>query len=517
MWLLYTTTYGEGEGMGFLDGLWALFGGGGAVVPAPASTSVAVPAPYRFDSLSNALSGLGSARDKGRAARPDVAQVPLSEGELRSLYRFNGLARRIVRLVPQEGTRRGWRVADSTKAAAPMRPEDERLGVGAKVRTAWCKARHLGGALIVPVLDEVPAPDLAGDPQWRRKQALRPLDYSLVRSVRSLLVVGRTEASASSWETDVSSPGYGRPRTWWITPEIGGGSMELHASRVLYFRGSDLPDGLASAGSGWDDSVLQACWDQVRDKTSIGQVAATVAQQLTVQVLRLASLDGRATSDEQQSIAAQVSGFMRGLSVGNLALLGAKNAGGVGDEFEILHSPVSGFADLDAAAWEALSAATGIPIPILAGQPPGGLNADGESHLTAWRGLVADEQTATLSEPLTALYRLLYRASEGPTRGVEPERWSVEYLPLDEPTTKQTAEVAEVQARTDAIYLASGVLTREQVARGRFGGGDGGIDPLTDVELVALRPTPVPSPAPVPTPAPPSNTPQPGPSNTPPA
>lgn len=490
--------------MGFLDGLLAAVGLAWGAAPALPEAPPALP-DRRADSMINALTGIGGARDKGRAARPDVGQVPLSEGELRALYRFNGLARRIVRLVPQDGTRKGWRVSDSSKTAAPMTAEDARLDVRARVRQAWAWARAFGGALIVPILDEVPPPDLAGDPHWKRKLALRPLDYSLVVRVRSLLVVGRTEASASSWETDITSPGYGRPRTWWISPAMGGGSMEVHASRVLRFRGADLPDGALSAGSGWDDSVLQACWDQLRDKTSIGQIAATVAQQLTISVLRLASLDGRATGDAAEAIMRQVRGFMQGLSVSGLALLGAKNAAGVGDEFEVLNSPVSGFKDLDAAAWEALSAATGIPIPILAGQPPGGLNADGESHLTAWRQLIADEQGAALLEPLTALYRLLYRAAEGPTRGVEPERWEVMFLPLDEPTAKGAAEVAEIQARTDAAYLAAGVLTREQVARGRFGGGDGGIDPLTAEELAALRqpaPRPAPAPTPGPTPAP---------------
>jgi phage-related protein (TIGR01555 family) len=436
--------------------------------PAPAPTALASG---RRDALFNPLSGLGGSGDKGRAARPDVYAEPLTRGELLALYRDDGYARRIVDVFPQEGCRKGWRCDDSTAKSNVMEGEDRRLQTRARVRRAWAAARLLGGALILPVLDEEMPPELAGLPPEMARQRLArlPLDYSRIRSVRSLLVLGRREASAASWETDPASPDYGRPRTWWVSPVRGGATMEVHASRLLYFAGAPFPPGEDRIQDGFDDSALQVCWNQIRNKSSIDQVGATIAQQLTISVYRMADRAAAMGSDAANDIGDHLRTFAQTLGITGMAVLRGGEDAPNRDGFEVLNSPVTGFGDLDSAAKEALSAASEIPMVVLFSQATGGLDGSGGEQRDGWHETIAAKQDEELREPLTRLYRMLYRSKTGPTGGVEPTSWALEFSALDELSEQEEATLRKTVAETDEILIRSGVVTPDHVARSRYG------------------------------------------------
>src|SRR5262245_50231170 len=98
--------------MGLFDPLWHLFERTPTLqIPVlPNPTEPPLPG-IRADSILNPLTLLGSQQvDKGAAARPNLGVVPLSDQELRSLYVYNGVAGRIVELLPQKATRRGGSV-----------------------------------------------------------------------------------------------------------------------------------------------------------------------------------------------------------------------------------------------------------------------------------------------------------------------------------------------------------------------------------------------------------------------
>ena len=92
-----------------------------------------------------------------------------------------------------------------------------------------------------------------------------------------------------------------------------------------------------------------------------------------------------------------------------------------------------------------------------------------------------------LRPALEHVVRLLLLSSEGPTRGVEPEGWRVEFPPLWEPTEAEKADLRLKVAQADAVYLTNGVVTPEEVASSRFpAGGEWSMD--TTVDLAARAP-----------------------------
>jgi phage-related protein (TIGR01555 family) len=215
--------------------------------------------------------------------------------------------------------------------------------------------------------------------------------------------------------------------------------------------------------NGIDDSVLQACWDAIRNLTSIDQGGATLAQRLAMNVLKVTGLRNMETGKQEAFFRARMKVIASGLSLLNTVLLGE------GDEFDVRATPVAGFKDLSQSAKEALSASSGIPLAILFGEAPGGLSTDGESHRRAFNNAVAAFQEEILREPLNRLYAILFNARLGPAKGNEPENWKLEFLPLEELSEIQEAELRLKHAQRDMMYLQWGVLDGPHVAKSRFG------------------------------------------------
>lgn len=422
----------------------------------------------RLDSIRNTLSGLGGANDKGTTGRPDTNRLPLTMGELTALYRFNGYAKRIVNLLPEDATRQGWRIVDETDDADPMADEDRRLKIPQVLCEGLRLGRLYGGGVVVPILEEdIPAEFKNRPNDWLRQ----PLDLSRVIRVKNLVAFDRYEAQPLDYDANISSPTFRAPLRWQVTPQVSGtltglgagGTLVLHASRVIYLPGAELPPSLRYANGGFDESILEAFWDKVRNKESIDQAAALLAQELKINVLSIRGLAEAQTNDQAALFETRMRALVMGKSIANTVLLGE------GEEFKTMATPFTGFEQLDENAMGALSAVTGMPRTKLFGEAPGGLNSDGKGQKTLWDVIVDAYQTDRCTEPLTRIYTICYAAKEGPTRGAVPKSWKIEYGALDKPTKTEEADLRNKVAQTDQVYVDLGVYTAEDVRRSRFG------------------------------------------------
>ncbi len=80
------------------------------------------------------------------------------------------------------------------------------------------------------------------------------------------------------------------------------------------------------------------------------------------------------------------------------------------------------------------------------------------------------QQDLDIRDPLTRLVDLLWLAADGPTRGVEPESWELEFEKLWQMSQLEESQARKTQAETDAIYIDTQVLMPDEVASSRFGG-----------------------------------------------
>jgi len=422
--------------------------------PAPVVPDLAA----RNDSIINALSGMGSSKDSGQAGRPDTEREPLTFEELTALWTFNGYANHAVRTLPEEATRRAWKVVDSTSSVDIMADEDERLDVVNRFCEAATWGELYGGAILLIVVDEDCPPGVSAS-----QLLLQPLRPENVRRVRALQVFDAQRAKPHGMpDSDPRSPNYQRPLLWSVTPASGGAMLVVHWSRVLYFGGTPVPPSQRATTFYMDHSVLQVGWDPIRDKTSIDQAGAHTAQTLSQDVITVADLKDVTTGPQASALTVRMKLLAIYKSMLNLVVLGEK------ETYQTTGRPLTGYADLNSNAKESLAAVQGEPLTRLFGEAPGGLNTDGENQRGIWAQRVSGYQNRKFRPLLRRLYRLIFRSSEGPTGGVEPAKWRIEFLPLDELTAQGVANLRKTHAETDAILVQAQILPADHIARSRF-------------------------------------------------
>lgn len=121
-----------------------------------------------------------------------------------------------------------------------------------------------------------------------------------------------------------------------------------------------------------------------------------------------------------------------------------------------------------------LASAARIPVCLLMGQAPAGMNATGESDTRFFYDQVRAEQEA-LKSKLEHLIKIIV--------GDENARIKIDFPALWQMTDREKAELRRMEAETDRIYLQEGVLLPEEVAIKRFGKDEFAIDINERTEL----------------------------------
>lgn len=419
----------------------------------PAALSASLPPEARADSLLNDLTQLGGPYDKGARARPNPNVQLLTRQELEVLYVLNHWAQRAVNQLPLSATRRGWEVEDESEETRLLESEERRLQIRARFREADLSARLYRRAAILIVTPE------------RGADLRQPLPPDYAGGITNLVVLDDAEINPSTWDGDPASPTYRQPETWFITPysaaatsALSGGTV-VHASRLIVFHGGVWPEVMLRDRSWQGYSVLQTAWDAIRNKTSVGQSGAVIAQELSESVFRIKGLMDTATGAQASGLASRLKSTLRMKGVLGALFLDAE------DSYEVAGRSATGYVDIDEGAARDLCAALDMPAVLLFGEAPAGFNTDGESWRRKWSAQVLDHQELVYRPGLERVYQLLVNASKE-----RPERWRLEFLPVEQPTEAEEAAHRKLVADTDAIYLDRGVLSPEHVARSRFSG-----------------------------------------------
>jgi len=118
----------------------------------------------------------------------------------------------------------------------------------------------------------------------------------------------------------------------------------------------------------------------------------------------------------------------------------------------------------------ALSAVTAIPITLLFGRAPSGLNATGDSDIRNFYDMIKQKQECILRPMLNRLSEIIFLSKDDYFKGEEPKDWKLEFVPLWQNTEEEEANIRRTVAETDAIYIDRNVLEPSEVAISRFGG-----------------------------------------------
>lgn len=432
----------------------------------------------KSDGWSNLITKSGfTNRDKRTGATIEPAN--LSRDDEKMLYRHNAIAARIVDLLPVEAMREGYdiRVEEDEDMSEELEREHRRLKVSETVLQALKWQRAFGGAVILLGANDVQA-DLS-----------LPLNEANIQTVESLTVFEPSECSVHEWQNDPMKPDFGDPLFFQIFPKVMGvGAAKIlnriHRSRIIWLPGSITDRIRMVEKRGFGDSVLERCWFALRDFGLSWDAATILLQDFSQAVFKVQGLANAMASDKEGLVLARMAALDMSRSVLRALLLDAGEAGGEGsEEFERKSTPTTGLPELLDKVSLFLAANAGIPVALLMGQPPSGLQSTGDADIQFWYNNVKTYQESDVKKALTRITEVLCLAKKGPAKGKIPE-FCIEFRPLWQPSEKEKAETRALVAQSDVAYLTAGVLTADEVRRSRFGGDKYSMETVAEGDMM---------------------------------
>lgn len=457
----------------------------------------------RMDTWSNAMTGLGTGRDKTTYTLPQLSPV-MDPMTLEAIYHDDDIAARIVSALPDECFREPFTVVsksaaeqineylDKNRGNATLRGAQEiarksmsdtvqeqanelqsnldALGVRAKMREGmtWGRLYGLGAALLG--IDD-------GLPLWE------PVDWNRIRAVNYMTVLDKRDLTPWRWYADVQAPKFSDVAVYLLQPvgvyvgapyDILNTSQVLlvHESRLMRFGGELTSKRLRLANQGADYSILQKCFRALQIVNDNWQSAGALLSDASQGVLKIKGLIDMIS--QQPDIMQDRFAFMDLVrSTFRSIVLDAD-----GEDFERKPTPFTGIPDMLEHSWTRVSSAARMPKVILMGSSTKGLGDTGDSEVRWWYDTVRASQTTIVQPQVERLLRLLATA-----RGYDnPEDWSVVFAPLWQLTALEQSQMHQNQANADKLYTDAGWITPEEGALSRFGTGKYSLETKIDTE-----------------------------------
>lgn len=406
------------------------------------------------DNWQNVFTGLGTSRDKTMYGR-FVSLSELPETELTSLYHQNDTTRKIVALKPHEMMRQGFdiNIEDDVDASSATMQALRELHASKKIRDAMIWGRLYGGAAVIVGADD-------GMP------ADTPLEESRVKAIRFLHVVDKRHLVPDTYFDDpMNDEFFGLPQTYRVTPRRGATNMVVHRSRMLLFGGAHTSDEERDRLGGWDHSVINAVYQVLRQFDNVWAAAEHLMSDASQGVFKIQGLMSMIAGGQKDVLQTRMQLVDMSRSVARALLLDADG----GEEFMRQNSSFTDAQNMLEKFMMRLASATDIPVTILMGRSPAGMNATGDADFRWFYDTIRTAQENELKPELSKLVRILFLSKEGPTKGVEPDTWEVKFKPLWQPTPNEEADLRKTQAEIDKIYATDiGAVLPEEIALSRF-------------------------------------------------
>lgn len=392
-----------------------------------------------------------------------VAGNRLDQNTLENIYRYQGFGKRIVDLITNEMTRQWFEVSGDIEGNVLATLEE--ISAKEKITDLLRWARLYGGAIAIIGADD-------------GQELSQPLNEKNIRSVEFIHVFDKNQISWSTTDlyNDPVNPKYGTPSLYTMTPYYGGIPFVVHETRTLRLDGEKLPNRQMIQNNGWGDSVLQACYDELRGLLSAYKATSNIIEDFIQTILSVQNLGDMLAAGQDELIKKRLNIIDLSRSVANTILLDAD------ESYQKQASSVSGLDQLIDRFSTALCAVTGIPYTFLMGKSPAGLSATGDSDIRMFYDMIKSAQEDRLKPILERLVKLVILSKNTRLPDLDLENWKITFNPLWQETIHEKATLRKVVAETDQIYINTGVLDPAEVAISRFGGHNYTIETEIDVE-----------------------------------
>lgn len=430
----------------------------------------------RSDGLANALTGMGTNRDKSLYTRAQPI-IFLAQEELEALY-GEWLPRRIVDIYSEQATRKGFKVlfgGEGAKAEEVVGIEQviEDMYILENFMLASKNSRLYGGAVILLYIDDGRAAD-------------QPVDKTKIYKIEGMEVLDRWQIAPVINEENLYD--YSKATYYQI---ISGDLIRqpqltyIHKDRILRFDGDWLPYRIRQRNYGWGMSSLQTVYDSFRHYATGLSSASTLLCEFDIFVHKIRGLSQMLAAGKEKDVRDRLvlndmsKSVYRGYAIDaekeELEFV-SRNFGGIGEILEKMRVDIIG--------------ASKIPHTLLFGESPSGLGSTGRSEERDFAKMLGDYQQSVFHRPLKQLMEYIMLSRTGPTSGKLPESWRIKFNDLFELNEREKADVRARVAAVDGRYIQLGVLHPQEVADARYGGSEWSMELTLDPSLPRELPAP---------------------------
>lgn len=265
--------------------------------------------------------------------------------------------------------------------------------------------------------------------------------------LRAIRVVEPTWTYPGSYNAiDPLRPDFYRPASWWMM------GKRIHASRLLTFVGREVPDILKPSYGFGGLSMSQMAKPYVdnwlRTRESVSDLLASFAVS-GVKTDMGAVLQG----EYDPGLIARADFFNAVRDNRGLMLLNRDT-----EEFFNVSTPLGTVDHLQAQAQEQLGSVSGVPLVVLLGLTPSGLNASSEGEIRTFRDRMQAAREHQFRPNLNVVLDVVQLSEFGE---IDPGI-GYEFETLHDANEVERATIRKTQADTDAVYIQEGVILPDE-------------------------------------------------------
>lgn len=254
------------------------------------------------------------------------------------------------------------------------------------------------------------------------------------------------------------APDFYKPSSWYVSGNT------VHDSRLLTLVSDPMPNMLKPAYAFGGLSVSQKIKPYVDNWLRTRQSASDVVHSFSVMVLKT-DLDDVLEGGSGDNVYKRVDIFNKTRDNRGTFVLDKDR-----EDFLNVSAPISGLDKLVAQSLEHISSISGIPLSILLGEVPTGLNASTDGEIRTFYDKVLAYLEKVVAPGFNVLFKVLQLSLFGE---IDPDM-AYEFESLWEMSDADKAAIRKSDAEADSTYISAGVVSNEEV-RERLNDEEGGM------------------------------------------
>lgn len=361
-----------------------------------------------------------------------VAMIASTFGDMSQVEEFyhnNGLAKKIVDVIPEEMVSPGFQlngVSDNTK----FQSEWDGLKLEPQITDALCWARLYGGSYVLAMVND-------GRMLTSAAKRGKPLE--------SIVVYDYDSVSVAEEEKNPRSPRFGKPKMYTVKPLNGGSDFNVHYTRMHYIDGERVTNKVRKLNKGAGGTVLNKSMIEAILDYDYSEYLATQLLKRKQQGVWKAKGLALICDDKEGEYAARLrmAQVDANSGVGNTIGIDATD-----EEYTVINSDITGIPEFLSAKMDRIVALSGIHEIVLKNKNTGGVSASQNTALQTFYKLVDRKRNDDYKPLLEFLLQFI----------VTEEEYSVEFEPLSLPTDAEKADIFQKNANA-----ARGLVTDQVI------------------------------------------------------